>query len=215
MGWVYDHDIRLLNLSLGFSAANLALELATQRLYEDKGAIMVASAGNRTDGGSEEGDGDEECTEPPANEEGDGDEEDEEDVGGQTATVCDPSQVAVRHPARYPWVIAVGATDIDNAITAYSRLGAELDLVAPGGAVLSGQIRSTAPGGGYDDKSGTSQAAPHVTGALALALQQNPDLAFEDVLDVLAQSARNLGYEATKQGAGLLNVEDMIKYLRD
>jgi subtilisin family serine protease len=124
---------------------------------------VVASAGNRSGDGAtkDEGGGD------------DDDEGEDEDDGGGTTTGCDPSQIAVKYPARYDeWVIAVAATDHRNKVADYSRSGPELDVVAPGGSRTGKQILSTAPDGGYVQRSGTSQATAHVTGATALALQR-------------------------------------------
>lgn len=50
-------------------------------------------------------------------------------------------------------------------------------------------INSTMPGGGYANKSGTSMAAPHATGALALVMQRYPYLNNEQALQVLLTTA--------------------------
>lgn len=55
------------------------------------------------------------------------------------------------------------STDIGWGIGGSNWGSAAVHLFAPGTA-----IRSTMPGGGYDNKSGTSMAAPHVTGVAAL-----------------------------------------------
>jgi subtilisin family serine protease len=114
---------------------------------------MVASAGNC-------------CTQSQGQDGGGGDACD-----GGPALVCDPSQTAVTHPAAYPKVIAVAATDFYDDITAYSLFGPQVDVAAHGGSKVTGvQILSTNTGGGYGYGSGTSQAAAHVTGAVVLAL---------------------------------------------
>lgn len=70
---------------------------------------------------------------------------------------------SVLYPAAYDPVIAVGATDSGNNLAGFSNYGAEVDVVAPGA-----NIYSAFPGGGYGYRSGTSMAAPHVSGLAAL-----------------------------------------------
>ena len=81
------------------------------------------------------------------------------------------------------------------------------DLVAPGTF-----INTTLNDGGYNLTSGTSFAAPHVSGAAALLLQKNPGLTPEEIKSVLVSTAdpvydaygAGLGFETA--GAGRLNV---------
>ncbi|MBG6492802.1 autotransporter domain-containing protein [Pseudomonas aeruginosa] len=60
-------------------------------------------------------------------------------------------------------------------------------------------INSTMPGGGYANKSGTSMAAPHAPGALALVMQRYPYLNNEQALQVLLTTATQL--DGTPTGA--------------
>jgi subtilisin len=122
-------------------------------------------------------------------------------------------QGGVKYPARYPWVIAVGATDLYNQVTSYSRAGPEVDVVAPGGSKGTERILSTIRGGGYGLGSGTSQAAAHVSGAVAVALQLAEKLSFEEVKDLLQTTAQDLGLPPEKQGAGLIAVDRMVDRL--
>ncbi|MGC5698934.1 autotransporter domain-containing protein [Pseudomonas sp. NFXW11] len=60
-------------------------------------------------------------------------------------------------------------------------------LATPGAA-----ITSTVPGGGYATYNGTSMAAPHATGALALVMQRYPYLDNQQALQVLLTTSRQL-----------------------
>jgi len=68
-----------------------------------------------------------------------------------------------RYPAAYPSVIGVGAVDRDGKLFASSNRGAWVELFAPGVEILS-----TVPGSAFAFGSGTSLAAAHVTGELAV-----------------------------------------------
>jgi subtilisin len=193
--WVDGQGIRLANLSLGFVTDSPTLRQATQRLA-NHGVILVAAAGNR-------------CPITPKQDDGGGD----ECLGG-TSTTCPVPRSGVLYPAAYPWVIAVGATDTSTHVTAYSLAGPEMDLVAPGGDPASLPILSTHVGSGYGWGSGTSQAAAHVTGALALALQLRPQLTVAQVQNLLQDTAIELpGYSPMQQGAGLLDVPGLLQAL--
>lgn len=68
-----------------------------------------------------------------------------------------------RYPAAYPSVIGVGAVDRDGRLFEASNRGAWVELMAPGVDVLS-----TVPGSAFAFGNGTSLAAAHVTGSLAV-----------------------------------------------
>jgi subtilisin family serine protease len=224
--WVADHDIRVVNMSLSFSEDSPLLEEATKKLYQS-GVVMVAAAGNRCtfssdsggdddggddDGGDDDG-GDDDGGDDDGGDDDGGDDDGGDDDGGDSGCDIsqDPLQGGVKYPARYPWVLAVGATNVYDKVMGYSRSGPEVDLVAPGGSKSSGRILSTIRDGAYGFGSGTSQATAHVTGAVAAALQVAGDLSADEVKDLLQTTAKDLHYPSERQGAGLIAVDKMIK----
>lgn len=86
-------------------------------------------------------------------------------AGNSTVDACTVS------PAREPSAITVGATTNSDVRAYYSNTGSCLDLFAPGDNITSAGIASTSAS---LLASGTSMAAPHVTGVAALTLQANP-----------------------------------------
>lgn len=107
----------------------------------------------------------------------------------------------VLYPARYPGVIAVTATTPEDTLADFSSRGPEVTVAAPGAEVLS-----TYPGGQYRTMSGTSMAAPHASGVLALILGARNDLGAEEARKILRQTARKLpGLSSGEQGAGLVD----------
>ncbi|HEX5795259.1 MAG TPA: S8 family peptidase [Geminicoccaceae bacterium] len=109
-------------------------------------------------------------------------------------------------PAAAGRAIAVGAVDAGNQLTSFSnQAGSARDhyLVAPGVHILA-----PAMDGGAALVSGTSFAAPHVSGAAALVLQAAPFLTADEVVELLLDSATDLGAPGTDPvyGRGLVNL---------
>ncbi|QRK05924.1 S8 family serine peptidase [Archangium violaceum] len=81
----------------------------------------------------------------------------------------DGDDAANHSPASEPSVLTVAAYDSTNNDASWTNYGSLVDLSAPGVSILS-----TKKGGGTTTMSGTSMASPHVAGALALYLANNP-----------------------------------------
>lgn len=84
------------------------------------------------------------------------------------------SDINPHYPASYntPNMIAVAATDNRDALASFSTYGpTSVHLGAPGVNILS-----CYPGSNYTTLSGTSMAAPHVSGVAALILAKTPSL---------------------------------------
>jgi subtilisin family serine protease len=98
-------------------------------------------------------------------------------AGNSTADACGFS------PARAPEGITVGATAATDDRASFSNFGDCLDWFAPGTSILSAAAGTAS---GTRTLSGTSMAAPHVTGAAALYLQRNPGASAQQTIDALA-----------------------------
>ncbi len=114
-----------------------------------------------------------------------------------------PRASSLRSPASYPEAIAVGATDDRDEVTSFSSRGpSPWGEVKPEVAAPGAQIRSSLPGGAYGTASGTSMAAPHVTGVVALMLQADPTLSVDEVEDILTSTALPLGSQVPNNSSG-------------
>jgi len=205
-------NIRIVNISVASGVFESfwddPLTRAARRAV-DAGLIVVAAAGNL--GLNEQG---------------------ETQFGGITA------------PGNAPWVITVGAAThqgtarrSDDRVAGFSSRGptwidflAKPDLVAPGVGIEStvepGSALARANAeflldgtqGGYKpylSLSGTSMAAPVVSGAIALMLEANPALTPNAVKTILQYTAQVQEHESPlAQGAGLLNVAGAIRMAR-
>ena len=204
------YNIRVINLSVGASVTSSywddPLTLAAKRAV-DAGIVVVAAAGNR--GKNAAG---------------------EIQYGGITA------------PGNAPWVVTVGASSTegtveryDDVVADYSSRGpsaidfqAKPDLVAPGTGMVSlsdpasllyttksASLISLFDAKPYLSLSGTSMAAPVVSGTVALMLQANPSLTPNLVKAILQYTAQEFaGYDGLTQGAGFLNTKGAVDLAR-
>lgn len=84
-------------------------------------------------------------------------------------------------------IITVGAMSRNGYRSSYSSFGAGLDVVAPGDSILS-----LSPNNGVRIDSGTSMAAPHVSGVVALMLAANPQLTREEAEKIIQHTAKKI-----------------------
>jgi serine protease AprX len=197
--WVLEnkdaYNIRVVNLSINSSVAESyhtsPLDAAVEILWFNQ-IVVVASAGNYGDG-------------------------------------------AIYPPANDPFVITVGATDdkgtnsiSDDVMASFSAYGQtsdgvkKPDLVAPGKNITARLVNqnmglayehpANKVGDQYFRMSGTSMAAPMVSAAAALLLQDEPGLTPDQVKYRLMATANKswAGYNATKSGAGYLDVNAAV-----
>ena len=213
LGYVVDHraelHIRVVNLSVAAgvyeSCLTDPLTLAAREAAA-AGVVVVAAAGNNGRGPQ-----------------------------GQT------QYAGITAPGNAPWVLTVGASSHmgtvergDDTMAAFSSRGptavdamAKPDLVAPGvgteslsdpfGRLYTTNAAALLPGTGttpylpYMSLSGTSMAAPVVSGTVALMLQANPSLTPNAVKAILQFTAQAYaGYDSLTQGAGFLNADGAV-----
>ena len=204
------YNIRVANLSVGAAVSESywtdPLTLAAKYAV-DNGIVVVAAAGN----------------------------------GGRNSR-GESQYGAISAPGNAPWVITVGAYDYagtlrrnDDVVAAYSSRGpsaidfeAKPDIVAPGTGVVSlsdpsSLLYATKPANllngslptsykPYLSLSGTSMAAPVVSGTIALMMQANPSLTPNMAKAILQFTAQtNAHSDALTQGAGFLNAKGAVQ----
>ncbi len=133
---------------------------------------------------------------------------------------------SIANPGNIINTFSVGAVDVNNKLGAFSRVGPSAfdstgnkikpDISAPGV-----QVRSIKANGRYESWDGTSMAAPHITGVIALMKEANPALKVEEIEKILKETATeakdsrfknspNMGY-----GYGIVNAFDAVSRVKD
>ncbi len=130
----------------------------------------------------------------------------------------------VIYPAAYDdTVLAVAASDYNDAVAAFSNFGPQVDVAAPGVWVL-GPVplayvgRDELP---YVFASGTSAATPHVAGLAALIRSAKPGLSADDIMRVVRYTADDINAAAfagrdDHAGYGRINMQKaLVPYILD
>ncbi|MGW0520160.1 S8 family peptidase [Crossiella sp. NPDC003009] len=128
----------------------------------------------------------------------------------------------VTAPASADAALAVGSVTAEDTPSPFTSHGPRLgdhavkpDIAAPGSGVVSARVPGTPTGDAdpvderHSRASGTSMAAPHVTGAAALLLQQNPQWTVDRLKSQLMSSATPTA-GVFDQGAGRVDVARAI-----
>lgn len=123
-------------------------------------------------------------------------------------------------PASCAGVITVAATNRSGGKAYYSNYGTVVDVAAPGGDVRSSAANgilstlnagSTGPGAdNYAWYQGTSMAAPHVAGVVALMLSKTPSLTPDQVESKLKSSARPFPATCSQCGTGIVDANAAV-----
>lgn len=112
----------------------------------------------------------------------------------------------VKYPAAYPTVLGVGGVTAGNQAEYRSNSGPEVDLVAPY------DVFTTALGGGYEYKNGTSMSAPQVAAVAALGWSKYPTFKPYQIRNLLRQTAEDLetpGWDPYT-GFGLVRADNVL-----
>jgi len=105
------------------------------------------------------------------------------------------------YPAAYPEVIAVTATDDKGKLYSKANRGDYISIAAPGVDIIAPALK-----GSYQLSSGTSMAAAHVSGVVALLIERDGKLDWSKARDILSSSARKPDGSGNKAfGAGILD----------
>ena len=122
------------------------------------------------------------------------------------AATGNDGKASIGYPARYANVLAVGGTNNGGVRYNSSNYGSGIDVVA------SWTYYSTTTSGGYMSVTGTSIAAPQVSGLASLILGVNPGLSNDQVYDLIRQGASGNGrYINDELGYGCIDISKTLQ----
>ncbi len=119
---------------------------------------------------------------------------------------------SMSYPASYGSVMSVAAVDSSGSVANFSQYNSQVEIAAPGVGV-----NSTYNDGGYKSLSGTSMAAPHVSGVAALVWGNNPNCTVQQLRNGLNASAQDKGSNGRDNyyGYGIVKAKDADNYLKN
>jgi subtilisin family serine protease len=189
--YAIDHGARIVNLSVG-GPSTTRTERGAVRYAIDHGALVVASVGNEYGAGNP--------VEYPA---------------------------ALLQPVGSNGVggagLAVTASTVDGHRASFANTGSWVSIAAPGERVFGAISQPSSPlafprtplagskAGLYGYGSGTSFAAPQVSGAAALVWAANPALRAQEVAQILKETASAAGRWTSELGFGVVDVAAAVR----
>ena len=128
----------------------------------------------------------------------------------------DERAAPVGFPACIEGFVAVGAVTKSERVASFSNSGATLDLLAPGEDIASSVVEGSSGGleHGFESFDGTSMAAPHVAGAMALLKQASPESSVADLLRTLKSTGREIRDRRSGVTVELIDVDRGIEEIR-
>ena len=126
---------------------------------------------------------------------------------------------SVSPPGSYPGYLSVAASTTSDKIASFSSRGpskfATPEEMTPNVTAPGAGVNSAVPGGRYQSMSGTSMAAPHVAGAVALIRSKFPQATHEPIVEALTKTAVDIDKPGPDNAAGFgrIDVDKALEHL--
>lgn len=137
-----------------------------------------------------------------------------------------PNPATIRSPGTARSAITVGSVNKSKGISSFSSRGpisngseilVKPDVVAPGEDICSARFSGltgvgSCVNGDYYSNNGTSMAAPHVAGLVALIKQQDPNLSPLQIKELIKSKAVSLGLDQNTEGSGIIDASKIFDF---